>query len=58
MVADTMQLVADDVQTLVILGCGHWVAELGSRAVAGRPDRVPGPLPGRSSRTNAAQAGF
>jgi pimeloyl-ACP methyl ester carboxylesterase len=27
MVADTMQLVADDVQTLVIPGCGHWVAE-------------------------------
>jgi pimeloyl-ACP methyl ester carboxylesterase len=27
MVADTMQLVADDVQTLVIPGIGHWVAE-------------------------------
>jgi pimeloyl-ACP methyl ester carboxylesterase len=27
MVADTMQLVADDVQRLVIPGCGHWVAE-------------------------------
>jgi pimeloyl-ACP methyl ester carboxylesterase len=27
MVADTMELVADDVQTLVIPGCGHWVAE-------------------------------
>jgi pimeloyl-ACP methyl ester carboxylesterase len=27
MVADTMQLVADDVQTLVVPGCGHWVAE-------------------------------
>jgi pimeloyl-ACP methyl ester carboxylesterase len=27
MVADTMQLVADDVQGLVIPGCGHWVAE-------------------------------
>jgi pimeloyl-ACP methyl ester carboxylesterase len=27
MVADTMQLVADDVQTLVIPDCGHWVAE-------------------------------
>jgi pimeloyl-ACP methyl ester carboxylesterase len=27
MVADTMQLVADDVQALVIPGCGHWVAE-------------------------------
>jgi pimeloyl-ACP methyl ester carboxylesterase len=22
-----MQLAADDVQTLVIAGCGHWVAE-------------------------------
>jgi pimeloyl-ACP methyl ester carboxylesterase len=27
MVGATMQLVADDVQTLVIPGCGHWVAE-------------------------------
>jgi pimeloyl-ACP methyl ester carboxylesterase len=27
MVADTMRLVADDVQRLVIPGCGHWVAE-------------------------------
>ena len=27
MVADTMQLVADDVQKLVIPGCGHWLAE-------------------------------
>jgi pimeloyl-ACP methyl ester carboxylesterase len=27
MVADTMQLVADDVQRLVIPGSGHWVAE-------------------------------
>jgi pimeloyl-ACP methyl ester carboxylesterase len=27
MVAGTMQQVADDVQSLVIPGCGHWVAE-------------------------------
>jgi len=27
MVGDTMQLVADDVQTLIIPGIGHWVAE-------------------------------
>jgi pimeloyl-ACP methyl ester carboxylesterase len=27
MVGDTMRLVADDVQALVIPGCGHWVAE-------------------------------
>jgi pimeloyl-ACP methyl ester carboxylesterase len=27
MVGDTMELVADEVQTLVIPGCGHWVAE-------------------------------
>jgi len=26
-VADTMKLVADDVQTLVIPGIGHWLAE-------------------------------
>jgi hypothetical protein len=27
MVADTMQLVADNVQSLIIADCGHWVAE-------------------------------
>jgi pimeloyl-ACP methyl ester carboxylesterase len=27
MVADAMQLVADDVQGVVLAGCGHWVAE-------------------------------
>ncbi|HET9005940.1 MAG TPA: alpha/beta hydrolase, partial [Actinomycetes bacterium] len=27
MVADTMRLVADDVQTVVLAGSGHWVAE-------------------------------
>jgi len=27
MVGDTMQLVADDVQTLIVPGTGHWVAE-------------------------------
>jgi pimeloyl-ACP methyl ester carboxylesterase len=26
-VGNTMKLAADDVQTLVIPGCGHWVAE-------------------------------
>ena len=32
MVGDTMRLVADDVQTLVIPGCGHWVAEQAPRS--------------------------
>ena len=27
MVADTMKLVADEVQALVIPNCGHWLAE-------------------------------
>jgi hypothetical protein len=27
MVGATMQLVADDVQTIVLAGAGHWVAE-------------------------------
>jgi pimeloyl-ACP methyl ester carboxylesterase len=27
MVGDMMQLVADDAQTLVIPGIGHWIAE-------------------------------
>jgi len=26
-IADTMKLAADDVQTLVVPGCAHWVAE-------------------------------
>jgi len=26
-VADTMKLAADDVHTLVISGCAHWIAE-------------------------------
>jgi len=30
-VGNTMKLTADDVQTLVIPGCGHWVARAGSR---------------------------
>jgi pimeloyl-ACP methyl ester carboxylesterase len=29
MAADTMKLTADDVQTLVIPGVGHWLAEQG-----------------------------
>jgi hypothetical protein len=31
MAADTMKLVADDVQTLVIPGIGHWLAEQAPR---------------------------
>jgi pimeloyl-ACP methyl ester carboxylesterase len=33
MVGATMQLVADDVQTLVIPGAGHWVAEQAPKAL-------------------------
>jgi hypothetical protein len=34
MAADTMKLVADDVQTLVIPGVGHWLAEQAPAHVA------------------------
>src|SRR5215217_6284656 len=37
---------ADDVQSVVIPGVGHWVAEQ-ARGAAGGADRVPGPVPGR-----------
>ena len=33
MVADTMKLTADDVQTVVIPGVGHWVAEQAPEAM-------------------------
>ena len=41
-VADTMKLAADDVQTLVIPGCGSPSRRGGSGGDAGRADRVPG----------------
>ena len=44
-----MKLAADDVQTMVIPGCGHWVAEQAPEELLGRADRVPGSLPGRAT---------
>ena len=52
-VADTMKLAADDVQTLVIPGCGHWLAEQAPDEAAGRADRVPGPVPQTADGTQA-----
>src|ERR687892_1086193 len=36
---------ADDVQSVVIPGAGHWVAEQAPQGDAGGADRVPGPVP-------------
>ena len=36
-VGNTMKLTADDVQTVVLAGCGHWVAEQA-------PDELPAAL--------------
>ena len=47
-VGNTMKLAADDVQTVVIPELRPLGRRAGSRAAAGRADRVPGPLPGRS----------
>jgi pimeloyl-ACP methyl ester carboxylesterase len=47
-IGNTMKLVADDVQTAVLPGAGHWVAETGPREATRRADRVPRPLPGRN----------
>ena len=44
-VGDTMQLVADDVQSLVIPGTGHWVAEQAPEELLAALTDVPGPLP-------------
>ena len=48
--ATTMKLAADDVQAMVLAGCGHWVAEQAPERATGRADRVPGPVPGRRGR--------
>ena len=51
-----MKLVADDVQSVVIPGTGHWVAEEAPERDAGGADRVPGPVPRRSGRATASPA--
>ena len=45
-----MQLVADDVQSVVIPGAGHFVAEEAPEEMLAALTRVPGPVPRRSGR--------
>ena len=48
-----MKLAAADVQTVVIPGAGHWVAEEAPEELLAGTDRVPGPVPrwrGRGAR--------
>jgi hypothetical protein len=40
-----MELVADDVQTLVIPGCGHWVAEQAPKEMLAALTEFLGPVP-------------
>jgi pimeloyl-ACP methyl ester carboxylesterase len=58
MVGDIMRLVADDVQTLVIPGCGHWVAEQAPEELLAALTPVPGPLPGRAGRGARPDANY
>ncbi|WP_251982607.1 alpha/beta fold hydrolase [Streptomyces violaceusniger] len=46
-VGNTMRLAADDVESQVLPGCGHYPAEEGPGGDAGRADRLPGAVPGR-----------
>ena len=52
-VGEAMKLLADDVQSVVIPGAGHWVAEQAPDDDAGGADGVPGPVPGRGAHTQA-----
>jgi hypothetical protein len=45
-----MKLTTDDVQTLVIPGCGHWVAEQAPDELPAAVTAFLGPLPGRGGR--------
>ena len=54
-VGEAMKLVADDVQSVVIPGAGHWVAEEAPERDAGGADRVPGPVPRRLGRGGRLQ---
>ena len=50
-VADAMKLVADDVQSVVLQGAGHFVAEESPDELLEALERVPGPVPrGRGRR--------
>ena len=53
-----MKLVADDVQTLVIPDCGHWLAEQAPEDVLAAVTEFLGPyLDGSSATRGAAHAG-
>jgi pimeloyl-ACP methyl ester carboxylesterase len=56
MAADTMKLAADDVQTLVIPGVGHWLAEQAPDAVIAALTEFFAPYRDMSQRTTAASA--
>ena len=50
-----MKLVADDVQSVVIPGAGHWVAEEAPDEMLAALTDVPGPVPRRGPRRGDAR---
>ena len=57
-VGEVMMSLADDVQSAVIAGAGHWVAEQAPEAAARRADHVPRPLPRRIIHAGGAHPAF
>jgi len=57
MVADTMKLVADDVETLVIPGIGHWLAEQAPDEIVAALTRFLAPYRERAVETARSGAG-
>src|SRR5262249_16890605 len=53
--ANAMKLVADDVETVVLRGSGHWVAEQAPGGLLAAPTEFPVPYPDRAAAA-AAQA--
>jgi hypothetical protein len=49
-VGKAMEPLADDVQSVVIPGAGHWVAEEAPDEMLGSADCLPGPIPRRTGR--------
>jgi pimeloyl-ACP methyl ester carboxylesterase len=57
MVGDTMKLTADDVETLVIAGIGHWLAEQAPNEIVAALTRFLAPYKEAASQESRARAG-
>jgi pimeloyl-ACP methyl ester carboxylesterase len=56
MAADTMKLTADDVQTLVIAGVGHWLAEQAPDEIVTALTEFLAPYRSNAAHTSTARA--